>query len=349
MWRCEAEKRVKRLVATLLSGVATATAAQANDSTAELGAGGLVLSRSDVIEMAREDLFLSREAVRVDYVFRNRTDEDVSSIVAFPMPDIEANPYQNISIPYDASDDFLGFEVAVDGRSLAPALEQRAFALGIDVTQDLLARGIPLFPYGGAAEAALAGLPDPVVEDWRGRGIVIIEEYDDGSGPRRVVSPFWRLTSTYWWRMTFPAGAEVAVAHRYRPSVGSSVGVSFFADGQARGGSHAEYKDRYCMDKAFENAVLMAAKASPDGYPRLFETRLSYILTTGGNWASGMIGDFRLTVDKGDARNVVSFCGTGVNKTGPTTFEMRATDFHPERDIDVLILEPYPVDPASGG
>ena len=37
-------------------------------------------------------------------------------------------------------------------------------------------------------------------------------------------------------------------------------------------------------------AVLKAAKASPDGYPRLFETRLSYILKTGGNWASGDCG-----------------------------------------------------------
>ena len=158
---------------------AVATAAHANDSTAELGAGGLVLSRSDVIEMAREDLFLAKEAVRVDYVFRNRSDEDVSSIVAFPMPDIEANPYQNVSIPLDQGDDFLGFEVAVDGKAVAPTLEQRAFAVGIDVTQDLVARGVPLFPYGGAAEKALAGLPKLKVDDWLGRGFVIIEEYSE--------------------------------------------------------------------------------------------------------------------------------------------------------------------------
>ncbi|RUX99816.1 DUF4424 domain-containing protein, partial [Mesorhizobium sp. M7A.F.Ca.US.005.03.2.1] len=29
-----------------------------------------------------------------------------------------------------------------------------------------------------------------------------------------------------------------------------------------------------------------------------------------------------------------------VKKTGPTTFEMTADDFYPERDIDILILEP---------
>ena len=339
---------MKRAVASILM-LAAASAAEANDSTAELGAGGLVLSRSDVIEMAREDLFLSREAVRVDYVFRNRSDADVSSIVAFPMPDIEASPYQNVSIPFDADDDFLGFEVSVDGDAVAPALEQRAFAVGIDVTQDLESRGIPLFPYGGAAEAALAGLPEDIVDDWLDRGIVIIDEYDDGSGMKRVVTPFWRLSSTYWWRMTFSAGRDVAVSHRYTPSVGSSAGISFFSDGNIQGGNHADYKARYCMDEGFEKAVLKAAKASPDGYPRLFETRLSYILKTGGNWASGTIGDFRLTVDKGDPKNLVSFCGDGVKKTGPTTFEMRAKDHFPEKDVEILILEPFTAEPSSGG
>lgn len=339
---------MKRATATFLL-VLAATAARANDSTAELGAGGLVLSRSDVVEMAREELFLSREAVRVDYVFRNRSDAEVSSVVAFPMPDIEANPYQNVSIPFDADDDFLGFAVSVDGTAVVPALQQRALAAGLDVTGDLVARGIPLFPYGGGAQAALAGLPQDVVADWVARGIVIIEEYDDGSGPKRVVAPYWRLASTYWWRMTFPAGRDVAVAHRYTPSVGSSAGIGFFGEGRIGGGSHAEYKARYCMDEGFEKAVLKAAKASPDGYPRLFETRLSYILTTGGNWASGTIGDFRMTVDKGDPKNLVSFCGEGVTKTGPTTFEMRATDYVPERDVEILILEPFAVESASGG
>ena len=33
----------------------------------------------------------------------------------------------------------------------------------------------------------------------------------------------------------------------------------------------------------------------------LAEQRLDYVLTTGGNWALGNIGDFKLTIDKGDA------------------------------------------------
>ena len=70
-----------------------------------------------------------------------------------------------------------------------------------------------------------------------------------------------------------------------------------------------------------------------------WESRIGYILTTGANW-SGPIGDFHLTIDKGAPENLVSFCGEGVVKTGPTRFEIRAKDFVPERDLAILFLLP---------
>jgi hypothetical protein len=104
------------------------------------------------------------------------------------------------------------------------------------------------------------------------------------------------------------------------------------------------------MDEGFENAVRKAAKDSPDGYPQLVENRLSYVLTTGGNWALGSIGKFKLTIDKGKADSLVSFCGTNVRKVGPTTFEMTAEDYFPDRDIDLLILDRAASDaPADSG
>ena len=60
----------------------------ANDSVAEIGAGGLVLGRNYDIWLTREDLFLSKDLVTVDYVFENRSDKDVETVVAFPMPAI---------------------------------------------------------------------------------------------------------------------------------------------------------------------------------------------------------------------------------------------------------------------
>jgi len=327
---------------------ATAAPAWANDSVAELGTGGLVLSRSDSIAMESEDLFLSRDRVTVDYVFKNTSDKDVDTIVAFPMPDIEGNPNVVPSIPQEG-DNFLGFEATMDGRPLAPRLEQKAFAAGLDVSADLEAHGIPFYPFGKAADDALAKLPQAVADDWLARGIIVTDEFDDGSGWKSVRTPFWLLRSTYWWRADFPAGKAVRVSHRYKPSLGGTVGLTFYWDGRFQG-RYDDYRKRYCMDADFEKAVRKAESApGADGDPPLFESRLAYILTTGGNWAGGGIGKFRLTVDKGLARSLVSFCGKGVKKTGPTTFEMTAGDFLPEQDIDILFLDrPQELDGGSG-
>lgn len=325
----------------------TASQARANDSIAELGTNGLILSRSDIISMESEDLFISADRVEVDYVFRNSSDKDVETIVAFPMPDLAGNPFSVPAIPDDSRDNFLDFTVTVDGKAVVPALEQRAFSVGLDVTDELKARNVPLYPFGDAVLAALAALPQDVADQWQERGMLVIDEYDDGSGWKRVRSPYWQLKSTYWWRSVFPAGGAVHVTHRYKPSVGGSVGVGFVEEGRLKGDSYEQYRLKYCFDKSFEAAVLKSAKGAPGGYPALSENRISYILTTGGNWATGTIGKFKLTVDKGSPRNLVSFCGRNVVKTGPTTFEMTASDFYPEKDLEILILTPPSDEPQA--
>ncbi|HEV7252299.1 MAG TPA: DUF4424 domain-containing protein [Mesorhizobium sp.] len=312
------------------------TPAWANDSIAELGAGGLVLSRSDAVAMESEDLFISTGEVRVDYRFRNVTDRDVEAIVAFPMPDLLGSPFEIPSLPVEAQDNFLDFEVEIDGKPVEPSLENRAFAAELDATDDLRAAGVSFFPFGDAAFEALAELPGKVAEDWVRRGLITIDTYDDGSGWKDVRTPIWRLKSTYWWPARFPAGKAVMVSHRYRPSVGMSVGTGLIGDPAAV----AEYERRFCVDAAFRRAVEKAQKTSGEGGLPFSEMRLRYVLTTGGNWAFGTIGRFRLVVDKGAPENLVSFCGRNVKKTGPTTFEMAAEDFYPERDLEILILQP---------
>lgn len=324
-----------RRVLPILAALA-APPAWANDSIAELGAGGLVLSRSDAVAMESEDLFISPDEVRVDYRFKNVTDADVEAIVAFPMPDLLGSPFEIPSLPVEAEDNFLDFEVKIDGEPIEPSLENRAFAAELDVTDDLRKAGVPFFPFGDAAFDALARLPGRVAQDWVRRGLITIDTYDDGSGWKDVRTPVWRLKSTYWWPARFPAGAAVAVSHRYRPSVGMSVGTGLMGDPDAV----AEYERRFCVDEAFRRAVEKAQKASGEGELPFSELRLRYVLTTGGNWAFGAIGRFRLVVDKGAPENLVSFCGRNVKKTGPTTFEMAAADFFPERDLEILILQP---------
>src|ERR1700728_2378747 len=91
-----------RLGAALVLALAPASAAGAwaNDSSAELATGGLVLTKNPAIEMRAEDLFISPTAVRVNYRFANTSPKDVTVLVAFPMPDITTEGVDDmISIP----------------------------------------------------------------------------------------------------------------------------------------------------------------------------------------------------------------------------------------------------------
>ena len=74
---------MKRLVSVLACGafIVLAPPVLADDSSAMLGAGGIVLTKNDDIRMASEDLYLSPTAVRVHYTFVNDRKSDIQFLV----------------------------------------------------------------------------------------------------------------------------------------------------------------------------------------------------------------------------------------------------------------------------
>ncbi len=88
---------------------------QANDSTAELAAGGLKFLADPDIAMRSEDLFISPSAVHVSYEFFNAANADKTALVAFPMPDITGSYDFTVSIPSDDLDNPFKFSVKSDG------------------------------------------------------------------------------------------------------------------------------------------------------------------------------------------------------------------------------------------
>lgn len=314
--------------------------ALANDTTAELKTGGLEYTRSDAISMEEEKLFISPKQVRVDYVFRNTSDKPVETLVAFPMPDIRGGPEQNVDAVDVESDNFLGFTVEQDGKAIEPTLQQRIYVADIDMTDIVSAAGITMNPQSQKAREAIGKLPPETIEDWLTRGLVIPDIYDDGSGEKREYQPMWTLKSAYYWKTSFAPGKDIEVSHSYRPSVGGTVATTFLdGDNQPKGDRYEEYRKKFCIDDAFVKLARKSNAAMQAGEPYLVENWISYVLNTGANWY-GPIKKFTLIVDKGEEDNFVSFCGDGVEKTGPTTFEMTKEDFWPEKDLDILLLVP---------
>jgi hypothetical protein len=202
-----------------LLAVIAAGRANANDSTAELATGGLVLTKDADIEMRSEDLYVSTSEIQVSYRFFNKAAQDKTVTVAFPMPDITiAGPDDIISVPTEDPQNILGFSTMAGGKPVTSRVEQKVLAKGVDRTEVLRKLGIPLQPQLEATNKALDALPQSQWEELIKLGLAETDEYDAGKGMQKHLEARWTLKTTYYWDQTFPAGKELPIEHRYKPS-----------------------------------------------------------------------------------------------------------------------------------
>src|SRR3954464_8100065 len=139
---------LRTAIAIIAAAMAAMPSAIANDSSAQLGTGGLIFVRNDDVEMRSEDLLISTKEVNVRYRFFNKSDKDVILLVAFPMPEIRIDgPADNIAIPTEDPVNLLAFSTIANGRPVTTQVEQRVYAAGLDRTQMLRGLGIPLAPH----------------------------------------------------------------------------------------------------------------------------------------------------------------------------------------------------------
>jgi hypothetical protein len=314
---------IGRGATALLVLAALAGPVRANDSAAALDAGGLVLIRDPEIALASEDLRIGVDRIAVDYVFRNRAAAPRTVRVAFPLPDIDGAELSlsALSLPFEDRANFVNFTVTVDGAAITPELEERAYLGKNEVTDRLRSLGLPLNPMRRPdLEVALKRLKPADLKALEGAGLLSEATAD--------AAPQWRSAAKFHWEQTFPAGRDLKVAHTYVPVKGNHLL-------DAKEAATRDYRARYCLDDGGVAGVRRLAAAREGGLTRAVE--IPYIVTTAKNWA-GRIGRFTLTVDKGRPDALVSFCRTGVRKTGPTTFVWEARDYLPDQDLRVLIV-----------
>lgn len=324
-----------RLVFALLLLVAASSFARANDSQAETALGGLVLVKSEAVSLDSEDLFISKDEVRVKYRFTNTTDKDIETLVAFPLPEQvydESSPYYFI----DATSD-IGFKTVVEGKPVTYEIVQQAIVNGSDVTARLNALGWPLSSakdfqvFHKKAVDLDAATRDALLKD----GVIT----NAGTDSEPAYIPVWNVRTSITRTQVFPAGKTISVEHSYKPLVGGSVGGALNADYRNEDWGK-ERTRKYCIEdswyKSFDREL---AKRRTEENPGPYsEWWLGYVLKSGANW-KGPIKDFHLVIDKGKPGNLVSFCADGVKKIGPTQFEVRKTDFEPQDDLNILIVE----------
>jgi hypothetical protein len=341
----------------LLLLLALTSPAWANDGFGGLSATGLTFGQTEAVAMVEEDLFISPSKVKVAYVFENRTSQDVTGEVIFPLPPIGLAGlyYSPFNLPEDVRrENFLNFHAMVDGVEVPVTLDRIAVieppweenrpsseqydTPGRDVTADLAALNIPLsVDLDEVTQAIVAGGP-ATIQALTAKGL--LEYYPaEGDSPEQIV-PLWSVVMRYHWTQSFPAGQKLTIAHEYDnlPSGGLMSWEDPLPDYMA------EYEDRYCVDAGTSRALAKAtAYTDTDGnsYSMGSAYMMSYVLRTANSWA-GPIEKFRLTVDKAAPENVVSLCADGIKKVGPTSFVWEQANFSPEQDLEIMVMQPIP-------
>ncbi|HXC56824.1 MAG TPA: DUF4424 family protein [Rhizomicrobium sp.] len=326
---------MKRLSLALGTAVCLAAPSFADDGSAELGAGGIVFTKSADISMAREDLYLSPQKVRVRFEFRNTgADQDVT--IAFPLPDLDIENFQSSEIGTVGDDplNFVGFTATVNGKAVAFQSEQKAFIAGKDVSAQIRAAGLPLNLTAKGGYDLLDKLPEATRKTLVKDGIV---DYEDNH-----VEPLWTVRTRFYWHQHFAAGKTVVIAHSYAPVTGGSQ----YYDSKDAPVSQEGWVEPFCLSKSdigFLKTMLDHPNLRQPLQDGLTEGMLlgevtDYVLKTANTW-KGPIGHFHLTLDKLDARRALMLCWRGdLKKTGPTTFEFSADNFTPTQDIHMAVL-----------
>lgn len=295
-------------------------AALANGAWSEFPAGGVVFKADKDISIAREDLEIGLERIRVHYVFNSSAGEPLERTIGFPMAkvplDDSPDNYPDRSWATEGQDvrNYMAFEVAVNGEPLTPRLHEYAWLGDVNVTNTLAELGVSPFAASIDAYEKLAQLPEATVRKLLEEKLAVREG--------NWLVPQWQYQSVYEWAQTFaPGRTEVEVS--YKPLYGSDYGPEpYYPDG-------ARSAD-YCYDSATKQTL-----AGLSNFP--MPVTVGYILTTAENW-NGPIGEFHLKISMGE-EDLARFCVPEGLKAVGDGVSWYAEQFVPSSDLNIVFFD----------
>ena len=136
-------------------------------------------------------------------------------MIAFALPEIDRfsfgddGGFSTLRDPVN----LVGAITVVDGQPVVLRAQQRAYALGLDVTSAISQAKLSLLPIDPGLVPQIAALPPDTTVDFAERGIL---QYEDGK-PRAG----WSLQTTGHWRQTLQPAKTIVIEHTYTPLIGT--------------------------------------------------------------------------------------------------------------------------------
>lgn len=298
----------------------------ADDGAASIAAGGLVvMKREPRITMAREVLQISASKVIVDYDFRNDSDQDITTEVAFPIPDYDHD--LNRTGQEVGFDDF---QLWVNGVPAHYQVEARAFLKDKEFTQLLTGMHVDVASFGhaplGEVGEDIKRLAAAQHKQLAEAGLIDVETADE---------PLWSVRKKYYWQQTFPAHKLVHIRHEYTPIDGSENSITY-GMGSNPDPASAKEISTFCLDGQLRYFLQQIANSKTRD---AWYSYVDFILTTANTWKTP-IEDFTLIVERPHLKDTlmsyVSFCWDGpVKRIDDDHFSAHITNLVPAMELRI--------------
>ncbi len=293
-----------------------------NDGFGALGAGGIIIGKTDDIALLKEVLDIGYDYITVEYEFINESSQDITSTIIFPLPPYPATPNEGGIVAFGQP---YQFEIYVNGEPVTYETHVRAILNEHDVTETLKSIGfteqqIAMFPFDETLQNQDHKLLIPVSQ------IVALREHGLLWENLDVVA--WDNHVTYQWQQEFPANSRISVRHRYVPFTASGT-TSRFSDEQ-------DIADFCPTQEQIERLnALLADEKNRNGYGDIPGTIVKYILTTANTWKDG-IRDFTLRIHTQSPSEVVCLCfKEPLRQISEQVYEIHLQNFTPTSDLNI--------------
>ncbi len=303
-------------------------------------ANGIVVRDERNIQIEREDLYISSKKIEVFYIFRNDSDKDITSEVAFPIPPYD---YGRGDIPHDIkypvhSD----FTVEVNGTRQKYSEITRALIDGKDYTDTLKQLNISIKDFNesrwgyGVFSNKFFKQSKSVQQKLIDMNVVSIDEILEG---QPHASPAWSVETTYFWKQVFPAKSVVRIKHSYTPNPSHTKNPGEDKDFINRNRAINPWKTDVSEILCFNDELKKWKKQ----LTRQMNTAIiDYILTTANHWKKP-IKEFNLIIEadprkENSERVSTCFERNRLKKINDHRYELTIKDFEPREEISVYFM-----------
>lgn len=298
----------------------------ADDGAASIAAGGLVvMKREPRITMAKEVLQISASKVIVDYDFRNDSDQDITTEVAFPIP-----AYDHDLNRTGQEAGFDDFQLWVNGAPAHYQVEARAFLKDKEYTQLLIGMHVDVASLGhaplGKVGEDIKRLTAAQHKQLADAGLIDVKTADE---------PLWSVRKKYYWQQTFPAHKLIHIRHQYTPINGSENSITYGMGPQPDPDSAKEIST-FCLDGPLHQMLQQIDNSKTRD---AWYSYVDFILTTANTWKTP-IEDFTLIVERPHLKDAlttyVSFCWDGpVTKINGDHFSAHIANLVPAKELRI--------------